>query len=154
MDSKEIEILSENVEQTIELGKTIGSALSRGRVVAMIGKLGTGKTHFIKGLALGLEIVEADDITSPTFTLMNEYEGRLMLYHIDAYRLDNAEQLEALGFDEICSGPNVVVVEWADKVSSLLDDFDPIRINLEHRGKNHRKITISNLPENIYNLII
>ncbi len=150
MNKSQIEILSESVEQTIKLGRIIGANIDvGGQVIALIGQLGSGKTHLIKGIALGLEITDAEAVTSPTFTLMNEYEGRFTLYHIDAYRLENAGELAALGFDEICCGPSVIVVEWADKVHSLVDEYNPVQIRLEHKGETQRLIKMDNLPENI-----
>jgi len=141
-----LEIISYGVDETIALGQAIGKQLQGGEVIALAGTLGTGKTHFIKGLALGLDVEDVDVVTSPTFTLINEYEGRLPLYHADAYRLEKADQLAALGFDEMCSGLGVVVVEWADRVRSLMDDYKPINIYLEHRGENERALRIEKLP--------
>jgi len=146
MSSECLEIISFGVDETIALGRAMGKQLRGGEVIALAGTLGTGKTHFIKGLALGLDVADVDVVTSPTFTLINEYEGRLPLYHADAYRLEKADQLAALGFDEMCSGLGVVVVEWADRVRSLMDDYKPINIYLEHRGKNERALRIENLP--------
>jgi len=141
-----LEIISHSVDETIALGRAMGKQLQGGEVIALAGTLGTGKTHFIKGLALGLDVADADVVTSPTFTLINEYEGRLPLYHADAYRLEKADQLAALGFDEMCSGLGVVVVEWADRVRPLMNDYKPINIYLEHRGENERSLRIENLP--------
>jgi len=151
-----IELLSDSVAGTIQIGQIVGQALLKepaGSVIALIGQLGSGKTHFIKGLALGLEVPDADAVTSPTFTLINEYEGLLMLCHIDAYRLESSAQLEALGFDELCIGASVVVVEWADKVYSLIEDYRPIVINLEHRGPNQRALIFTNIPRHIGELL-
>ncbi|MBN1765930.1 MAG: tRNA (adenosine(37)-N6)-threonylcarbamoyltransferase complex ATPase subunit type 1 TsaE [Sedimentisphaerales bacterium] len=145
----DIQIISKSVEQTIDLGFKIGQRLKGGEIVALIGTLGTGKTHLIKGLGLGLEILQPDLITSPTFTLINEYEGRLLLYHIDAYRLENEKQLEMLGFDEICAGAAVVVVEWADLVWPLVNAYHPMIIHLEHFGECERNIRIEHMPDYI-----
>ena len=146
MSCESLEIISYGVDETIALGRAMGKQLQGGEVIALTGNLGTGKTHFIKGLALGLDVADVDVVTSPTFTLINEYEGRLLLYHADAYRLEKADQLAALGFDEMCSGLGVVVVEWADRVRPLMDDYKPINIYLEHRGENERALRIENLP--------
>ncbi|MCK5270833.1 MAG: tRNA (adenosine(37)-N6)-threonylcarbamoyltransferase complex ATPase subunit type 1 TsaE [Sedimentisphaerales bacterium] len=146
MSGESLEIISYGVDETIALGQAVGKQLQGGEVIAMEGTLGTGKTHFIKGLALGLDVADVDVVTSPTFTLINEYEGRLPLYHADAYRLEKADQLAALGFDEMCSGLGVVVVEWADRVRLLMDDYKPINIYLEHRGESERALRIENLP--------
>jgi len=142
-----MQITTNNVTETITLGQTLGLAFRGGEVVGLIGELGAGKTHLIKGIALGLQTPNTDAVTSPTFTLINEYPGRLPLYHIDAYRLENPCQLEALGFDELCSPQSVVVVEWADRVRSLLEDFQPIWIHLTHTGPTQRNITLQNAPD-------
>lgn len=142
-----MEIISKKVEQTIEIGRAIGEAVGGGEVIALIGELGTGKTHLIKGMAKGIATRKGDEVTSPTFTLINEYEGRVRLIHIDAYRLENARQLEALGFDEFCEAENVVVIEWADRVWELVAEYEPIVIYLEHAGPTERKIRLENLPK-------
>ncbi|MBN2063372.1 MAG: tRNA (adenosine(37)-N6)-threonylcarbamoyltransferase complex ATPase subunit type 1 TsaE [Sedimentisphaerales bacterium] len=144
-----ITIISKSVRQTIELGNLIGKNLRPGTVISLAGNLGAGKTHLIKGIAQGLDVPDYQDVTSPTFTLMNEYEGRLMIYHIDAWRLTGSGQLEAVGFDELCSGPAIVLVEWADRTSSIVDSYDPIHVVIEHVDENTRKIIISDLPENL-----
>jgi len=146
--NESLEITSRSVEQTIELGRKLGQALQGGEIIALVGQLGTGKTHLIKGLAMGLGINSSEAVTSPTFTLSNEYQGRLPLCHIDAYRLDHAKQLEALGFDEMCTPPTIVVVEWADRVQTLIEPYHPIWIYLEHRGLDERRVRMENLtPE-------
>ena len=145
MSQATLHITSNSVEETINLGKQIGQQLNGGEVFALIGNLGAGKTHMIKGIATGLNI-DPSEVNSPTFTLINEYEGRLPLHHIDAYRFDNPSQLEALGFDELCYPPNIVIVEWANIVTDLINDFNPIEITIEHTGETTRNITIKNLP--------
>ncbi len=149
-DGHIFESTSESVEQTIELGFKLGQAMQGGEIVALSGNLGAGKTHFIKGLASGLEVWNADEVTSPTFTLINEYEGRYQLYHIDAYRLESSQQLEGLGFDEFCCGPTVVVVEWADKVPDILKDYQAIWVFINHLGETSRGILIKNLPGHLW----
>jgi len=153
------ESLSTSVDQTISLGAEIAKYLKGGEVIALIGELGTGKTHLIKGIARGLAVNSFDSplgdnlakelVTSPTFTLIQEYAGRLTLYHVDAYRLEDARQLEALGFDELCEANGVIVVEWADRVWPLVADYDPITIHLEYAsGERERKIRMENIsPE-------
>ena len=143
------EILSKSPDETVALGRTLGRHLQGGELIALVGDLGTGKTHLIKGIALGLEVADADGVGSPTFTIINEYEGRRMLYHVDAYRLEKAGELAALGFDEMCRGAGVVVIEWADRVSSLTEAYEPITINLTHRGENERSISIKGLSAEV-----
>lgn len=150
MTEKALEITSNSVEQTIAIGKAIGQGMRGDEVVALIGDLGTGKTHLIKGIASGIGVDKNDDVTSPTFTLINEYAGeKLSLYHIDAYRLKNAAQLEALGFDEMCSMSSVVVIEWADRVWSLVSEYEPICVRLHHRGETARELHIEGLSDDI-----
>ncbi len=130
--------VTDSPERTLELGRAIGSALTGGVCVALIGRLGAGKTWLTKGIALGNGLEEASDVTSPTFTLINEYKGSLHLYHIDAYRLDNPAQLASLGLDEMFDHGNAVVLEWADRVESLWPD-DTIRIEIEPTSENKRR---------------
>ena len=144
-----MEVISNSVVETIALGEAIGRGAVGGEIIALVGELGTGKTHLIKGIARGLGVAQNEAVTSPTFTLINEYEGRLNLYHIDAYRLDSAKQLEALGFDELYGPGNVIVVEWADRVWELVEDYEPMRVNLKHVGQSQRGIELERVPEGI-----
>jgi len=110
---------TQSIEQTEKLGQSLGKTLGKGDFIALTGDLGAGKTAFTKGIALGLGI--SDDITSPTFTIINEYPGPVPLAHMDVYRLKNLDELENIGFDDYLDG-YVVVMEWADKVKELLPD--------------------------------
>jgi len=142
-------MISNSVAETIRLGQAMGRGAVGGEVIALVGELGTGKTYLIKGIAQGLDVADSELVTSPTFTLINEYEGRLNLYHIDAYRLDSAKQLEALGFDELYSSDSVIVVEWADRVWPLVEDYEPMRVNMRHAGPSRRMIEFERVPEGI-----
>jgi len=144
-----ITITTHSPEQTIALGRRIGEALRGGEILAVTGNLGSGKTHLIKGIAAGAGAEDPSRITSPTFVLVNEYVGRLSIYHIDAYRLDGVAEFEMLGFDDYCRADAVVVVEWADKVESALAAADPVRIHLEHAGATRRTLTIRNAPKEL-----
>lgn len=149
MTQHEIEIKTKNAAETIALGQKLGAAMRGGEVVALIGTLGTGKTHLIKGIALGLAADRSHNVSSPTFVLVNEYfgrEGQIHIYHIDAYRVESAREFEALGFDEYCRPDSVVLVEWADKVLSVVGSLAPIRVDLAHAGRNLRTLRFSNLP--------
>jgi tRNA threonylcarbamoyladenosine biosynthesis protein TsaE len=152
MIQKSIEITTNSAAETIALGERIGAALKGGEVFALIGNLGTGKTHLIKGIALGLEAHDSDQVSSPTFVLVNEYfgrEGLIHIYHIDAYRMESVAEFQALGFDEYCRPDSVVLVEWADKVSDAVDAFGPIRIEMSHVSESQRKIVFCNVSEGI-----
>lgn len=145
-----IEIISRSAAETIELGRRIGAGMQGGEIIALIGELGTGKTHLVKGIVLGLEASDAGEVTSPTFVLVHEYlgcRGTKTIYHIDAYRIESAAELEALGFDEYCRPDSVVLVEWADKVLPVLKGYNFIQLRLEHVSKNSRKIAIYNPPD-------
>lgn len=138
------EITTHSPEETIELGRTLGQQLQGGEVFAIQGPLGSGKTHFIKGIALGVGADDPDQVNSPTFVLVNEYIGRLELYHIDAYRLDSVSDFEMLGFDDFLHPQSVVLVEWADKVADALQALDCPRICFDHVAEHSRRIQILN----------
>ena len=146
------EVVTESALDTIALGKVIGANLVGGEVISLVGNLGTGKTHLIKGIAAGLGVEEGGEVNSPTFVLVNEYTGpevRLDIYHIDAYRLDSVEEFVMLGFDDFCYDRSVVLVEWADKVESVLAGAAPIYIELTHVGETQRGIHISNITSEL-----
>jgi tRNA threonylcarbamoyladenosine biosynthesis protein TsaE len=105
---------STSVEKTVRLGQELGNDLAGGDVIALMGDLGGGKTWFTKGIALGLGI-DPDSIVSPTFTLINEYQGTHPLYHIDLYRLGTKSEVVALGLEEYLTGSGIAVIEWADR---------------------------------------
>jgi len=111
--------ISHNARETEELGRRLADRLRRGDVLALVGDLGAGKTHLVKGIAAGLGV--AEEASSPTFTLVHEYPGgRLPLYHIDLYRLESEDEALRIGLDDYLHGEGVTVVEWADKFASLM----------------------------------
>ena len=144
-----MDITSESAEETIEFGRRIGSQLKGGEVVALCGQLGSGKTHLIKGIEAGAGTADSRVVNSPTFVIVNEYKGRLDIYHIDAYRLNSVSEFEMTGFGDFCYPESVVLIEWADKIEAALKNMDYIRIELEHNGISRRKIQIRNAPEYI-----
>jgi tRNA threonylcarbamoyladenosine biosynthesis protein TsaE len=115
---KPLKILSRSPEKTRLIGKIIGQAIDSKTMIALTGDLGAGKTVFVQGLASGLDVPEDYYVTSPTYTIINEYPGRIRLFHIDLYRITVANELFDIGFDEICSQNSVVVVEWADRLKA------------------------------------
>lgn len=145
----DIDVVSNSPAETIELGRKVGSQLKGGEVVAICGTLGSGKTHLIKGIAAGAGAAESNEVTSPTFVIINEYKGRLDIYHIDAYRLESIHEFEMLGFDDYCQPGAVVLIEWADKIEAALENIGYIRAELSHAGKSKREIRITNLPDYI-----
>ena len=146
-----INLVSNSVEDTLAIGRAIGSVLSSGDVVGLVGPLGAGKTHLVKGLAAGLGVSDARQVNSPTFVIVNEYEARggggegggdrggLRIFHIDAYRLRGGEDLAALGFEEMVER-GAVVIEWADKVLDLMPE-DAVVIEMEPTGPSERRLT-------------
>jgi tRNA threonylcarbamoyladenosine biosynthesis protein TsaE len=114
-----VSIISHSAQETFDFGKDFAADLKAGVVLALCGDLGAGKTHFVKGLAVGLGI--ETEATSPTFTLIHEYTGgRLPLYHIDLYRLEQPEEALNIGLDEYLEGNGVTAIEWADKFELLI----------------------------------
>lgn len=140
------EYLTNAEEETEALGCRLGQAVGPGAVIAFTGDLGAGKTAFTRGLARGLEIL--DRVTSPTFTIVNEYEGgRLPLFHFDLYRLDSADELFDIGWEDYRVRDGVCAVEWSEHAGDMLDG-DAIRVEIrqgEHDGQ--RRIRITNGPE-------
>lgn len=130
---------SKSVEATLALGKALGERLSPGALIGLIGTLGSGKTCFIKGLALGLGLQDPDVVTSPTFVLLNNYVGRCPLRHFDLYRLESGSGIIDLGLYDLLP-QSVVVVEWADRIprESVPEMF---RIEFDVTGETTRRIT-------------
>lgn len=117
-----IELLASSPEATFEYGRTLGGLLDAGDVIALSGDLGAGKTCFVQGVAIGAGVRDRSQITSPTFTLIQEYRGRLPIYHFDVYRLNQAEDLYELGFEEYFYGEGITLIEWAERIPSFLPE--------------------------------
>jgi tRNA threonylcarbamoyladenosine biosynthesis protein TsaE len=122
ISEQKAELLSESPEETLDLGERIGRMLSDGIVIRLIGDLGSGKTLLVKGIARGLDVPSQYLITSPTFTLVNEYKGRQPLYHADLYRLSTAVDFEDIGLLDILCEDAVVVIEWAEKLTEDIEN--------------------------------
>ncbi|MDF2531524.1 MAG: putative hydrolase [Clostridia bacterium] len=113
-----LKIISKSAEHTYKLGTGLGKALQQGDIICLTGDLGAGKTAFTKGIGAGLDIQEF--ITSPTYTIINEYNGRIPLFHFDVYRLEGVEEMYELGYEEYFFGDGAVVIEWADIVKDII----------------------------------
>jgi tRNA threonylcarbamoyladenosine biosynthesis protein TsaE len=134
-------IQSKSTSETIRVGKKIGRVLQPGDVIALVGELGAGKTQLIKGLAAGVGVRRPGYVSSPSFTLINEYEGRIPFYHVDLYRLETEKEARELGLEEYFKGRGITAIEWADRIPSLLPG-EILRINIDYAGKNTRSIEI------------
>lgn len=133
-------ITTRSPEETISFAEKIGKLLRGGDIIAYRGGLGAGKTTFTRGVALGMGL--PDEVSSPTFALVNEYRGKgLTLYHFDMYRIMNAEALETTGFYDYISDDSVIVCEWSENIADCLPET-VITITLEADGDNIRKITV------------
>ena len=132
-------------EDTIELGRRLAASWPRPCVVLLIGDLGAGKTTMTKGIAEGLGVARADDVSSPTFPLIHEYGEAGEMYHIDLYRLDTPREVESLGLDEIFARDAVVVLEWAERFPTLLPAAR-IEIRITADADELRRVSVTELP--------
>jgi len=136
------QITTRSVDETQKLGEIIGTAVTGGTVLALTGDLGSGKTAFVQGLARGLEVPDDYYITSPSYTLINEYPGRFPLFHVDLYRITASVGIEDIGLYEILGDNRVVAIEWADRIEQKLLP-DSIAIRFEFTDDDTRKICIT-----------
>ena len=136
-----MDYLSHNETETEAIGEALAARLRAGDVVAYLGDLGAGKTAFTRGLARGLGF--HGRVTSPTFTIVNEYEGEIPLFHFDMYRLGDEEELFDIGWEDYLARGGVCAVEWSERVSRALPpDTVTVRIERSPEGGDYRKITI------------
>jgi tRNA threonylcarbamoyladenosine biosynthesis protein TsaE len=143
----QVNIISNSLAKTHELGKKIGAKLEPGNVIRLIGDLGSGKTSLVQGIAQGLDVSSEYYITSPTFTLINEYPGRYTFYHVDLYRLEDTVDFEDIGLLDILFDDGVVAIEWAEKLTEELKN--PITIQLSIIDDHSRKIHIISSEPNL-----
>ena len=132
-------ITTHSAEETIAFAEKVGGLLKGGDIIAYKGSMGTGKTTFTRGLAVGMGL--PDEITSPTFALVNEYHGKLTLNHFDMYRIKNADDLETTGFYDYMSDNNVLAIEWSENIEECLPE-GTIFIEIDRIDEDSRKITI------------
>ena len=132
-------LISHSPDETKNIGKEVGKRSLAGTVIALCGDLGSGKTTFTQGLAEGLEVKSF--VTSPTFVIINQYSGKLQLYHIDTYRLRSLEDMYDLGYEEFFYGNGVTAIEWAQKIEELLPE-EYLRVELTYMGESERQIIL------------
>jgi tRNA threonylcarbamoyladenosine biosynthesis protein TsaE len=134
-----------SAEETIAFGRALAMELTPPLLILLRGDLGAGKTTLVKGIAEGFQAASADDVTSPTFTLVHEYRGpRATLYHIDLYRVDTERELETLGLDDLAGSQNILLIEWGEKFPRFVREGD-VEIALERVAENERRIQVTGL---------
>jgi len=141
------DIKSENIHKTRLIGKFIGENLTAGSIICLYGELGSGKTAFVQGIGSGLLISKKNYITSPTYTLINEYSGRINLFHIDLYRIEDKNDLENIGFYEVFDDKSITVIEWAERLDK---NFFPnyLKVQFEIIADNLRIIKFTRYGKN------
>lgn len=142
MTSDRLEIITRTDTATRALGQKIGLLLSQGLILALTGDLGSGKTCLVQGLARGLNVSDDYIVSSPSYTLINEYPGRLKLVHVDLYRIDDPVDCNDIGLDDIINGNDVVAVEWADRMQPD-DPVEYLSITFEILDDSRRRITLT-----------
>jgi len=136
------EFTTHSAEETIVLGRSLAAVLAPPKLVVLRGELGAGKTTLVKGIAEGFQAASAENVTSPTFTLVHEYRGpEVSVYHIDLYRVDTQRELETLGLDDLRDDKSVLLIEWGDKFPRFEQERD-VEITLTRVAENDRQIRV------------
>lgn len=152
MAEEHFQVTTRSAAETRKLGQMIGTRIDRPTCIALIGDLGSGKTAFVQGLAKGLDVSEQYYVTSPTFTLINEYPGRHPLFHVDLYRIENLSELGEIDLQEVFEQDAVVAVEWAEKLSpDMLSDH--LKLQFRIINDDIRQIDIFAYGQHALNLI-
>lgn len=146
-EGKTYEFTTQSGADTVAVGRKLVELLAPPQLLLLMGELGTGKTTLVKGIAQALDAAEPDEVTSPTFTLIHEFEGTrdgkpLKLYHLDVYRLESERQLETLGLDDLLTPDALVLVEWGDKFKTIRKRATG-EIVISSEGGDARKITVT-----------
>lgn len=136
-----LDFISHSEEQTRRVGARLGQLAQPGHVIALRGDLGAGKTRLAQGFGQGLEVPPSEVINSPTFTLINQYQGRLPYYHIDVYRLADSAEAETLGLEDYFYGDGVCLIEWAERIADALPD-DRLEVELHYLSDTKRRIVV------------
>ena len=135
-------VLSTSTRMTMSFGRRLAKLVQGGEIIGLRGELGTGKTTFVRGFCAGIEVSQKAWVRSPTFTLINEYQGRLPVYHIDLYRIARAEEIDALNLREYLYSDGVSLIEWSERLPA--DEFEEyLEVSLAHRDKSNRQMTFT-----------
>jgi tRNA threonylcarbamoyladenosine biosynthesis protein TsaE len=135
-------VVSRHTSETQRVGEDVGRLLGRGDIVCLYGELGSGKTSLTQGLARGLGVPPERQVRSPSFVLIQRYQGRVPLYHADLYRLDGPADVEDIGLRECLGGDGVAVIEWADKIDTALP-AERLDITITHQTEDTRLLTLT-----------
>ena len=135
-------VLSTSARMTMSFGRRLAKLVQGGEIIGLQGELGTGKTTFVRGFCAGIEVSQKAWVRSPTFTLINEYQGRLPVYHIDLYRIARAEEIDALNLREYLYSDGVSLIEWSERLpADELEEY--LEVSLAHRNKSKRQVTFT-----------
>ncbi|WP_053955810.1 tRNA (adenosine(37)-N6)-threonylcarbamoyltransferase complex ATPase subunit type 1 TsaE [Inediibacterium massiliense] len=145
-----MKIISSSEQKTYDLGYKLGKFLQKGDVVCLTGDLGAGKTTLSKAIAKGLEVEEC--VTSPTFTIIHEYEGRVPLYHFDVYRIGEIDEMEDLGYEEYFYGEGVCLVEWASQIEEIIPK-EHLWIHIKKIDDHTREIEIKGTSHHFHTIL-
>ena len=144
-----VEFLSRSTEDTISRGRELAASLRPPLLVLLTGELGAGKTTLAKGIISGIGVAGEEDITSPTFTLIHTFTGRVKVFHVDLYRVSDVHDFDTLGLEDLFAEPAIVLIEWPERMR-LRTGWPVLRIALEHVAEDVRKITIAKIvPEKL-----
>ena len=129
-----------SAEETTQLGRELAGELKPGTIVLLRGELGAGKTTLVKGIAEAFQAAKAHDVTSPTFPLIHEYRGpRMVLYHVDLYRIDTQRELDTLALDDLMDASSILLIEWGEKFERFVRERSA-EIAIEHLGEDRRRV--------------
>ena len=148
---KTLKFLSKSPQETTHFGQKLAKQFKSGDIIALFGDLGSGKTTLVKGIAQGLN-VKSSQVNSPTFVLMNLYEGKLPIYHFDLYRLENTQDIDRLGCHEFFYDNGVAIIEWAERLKELLPQ-DYLAVHLNHITASERSLTLTAHGERYQSLL-
>jgi tRNA threonylcarbamoyladenosine biosynthesis protein TsaE len=146
-----LDFISHSEAQTLRFGVLLATLLHPGDVLALTGELGTGKTRWIQGVCRGLEVI--DPVTSPTFTLVNEYQGRCPVYHIDLYRLDQSSEVLSFGLDDYLYGNGISLIEWAERAGNFLP-AEYLSLEIYHLEYTKRRLVMNAIGQRFGRVLV